>query len=167
MDANYAGVQALLNTVVSLVGSLNGVSLTGLVNVTFQVEELDAGQPALAYYVGDRAPVVPLPASSINLANAAPPNLVIEIAQGSMTYQMDEQRQLYEELGVAEYWIVDIQQLLVIAFAIAAGSSQGIQQSQILPGLRVELLYEVLQRQRHANHTQIILWLLNDVLPTP
>jgi len=51
-------------------------------------------------------------------------------------------------LGVQEYWVVDVQQAIVIAFAVAEGGSRQIQVSQVLPGLTMKTVEEALQQAR-------------------
>ncbi|MGB3514731.1 MAG: Uma2 family endonuclease [Microcoleaceae cyanobacterium] len=72
-----------------------------------------------------------------------------------------EKRLLYEALNVAEYWIVDVQNVEVIAFTVADGGSKKINQSQVLPGLDIFLLEEALQRTRQTTQTQVYAWLLS------
>ena len=67
---------------------------------------------------------------------------------------------LYEELQIAEYWIVDVQNVKVIAFAIKNGGSKRITESLILPGLKLNILTKALQRSRNTNHAEIGAWLM-------
>ena len=68
---------------------------------------------------------------------------------------------LYEALNVAEYWMVDVQNVEVIAFEVADGGSKKINHSQVLPGLAMSLLEEAFQRIRQINQSQVYAWLLN------
>jgi Uma2 family endonuclease len=68
---------------------------------------------------------------------------------------------LYEDLGVDEYWIVDVQNAEVIAFAIANAGSHRITESTVLPGFSLALLSEALRRTRQTNHGQVSAWLLS------
>ncbi|MGD1703040.1 hypothetical protein [Dapis sp. BLCC M229] len=61
------------------------------------------------------------------------------------TYLADDKGEkglLYEAVNVAEYWIVDVQNVEIIAFAVADGGSRKIDRSQVLPGLDISLLNE-------------------------
>jgi len=89
------------------------------------------------------------------------PNLVIEVANSLLADDKGEKRLLYEDLAVAEYWIVDVQNVQVIAFAIENGGSRRITQSQVLPGLAISLLNEAFRLTRQTDQSQVIAWLLS------
>ncbi|WP_199312776.1 Uma2 family endonuclease [Microcoleus sp. FACHB-672] len=79
----------------------------------------------------------------------------------SATDDKGEKRLLYEDLKVAESWIVDVQNIQIIAVSIADGGSKRITGSQVLPGLGISLLKEALQRTRQMNQSQVIAWVLS------
>ncbi len=58
-------------------------------------------------------------------------------------------------MGVGEYWIVDVQNVKIIAFSVVDRGSKQIQESLVLPGLKISLLVslldEALQRSHHMN----------------
>ena len=68
---------------------------------------------------------------------------------------------LYEALNVSEYWIVDVENVEVIAFAVADAGSRRINQSQLLANFAISLLEEALQRTRQTKQGQVDPWLLN------
>ncbi|MEH1970793.1 Uma2 family endonuclease [Nostoc sp.] len=68
---------------------------------------------------------------------------------------------LYEELGIAEYWVVDVQNAQIIAYAIADQGSKRIQELQVLPGLAIAILEEALRRSREINQSEVGTWLLS------
>ena len=68
---------------------------------------------------------------------------------------------LYEELKVAEYWVVDVQKSQIIAFAIIADNgSRRIVRSEVLPGLTIALLEDAWRRSRTEDRAQVGAWLL-------
>jgi hypothetical protein len=72
-----------------------------------------------------------------------------------------EKRLLYEALGVAEYWIIDVENVQIYAFAVSNQGSYRIAQSQVLPGLEIALLAAAFRRSRQTNHGKVSAWLLN------
>jgi Uma2 family endonuclease len=67
---------------------------------------------------------------------------------------------LYEDLGLDEYWVVDVQNAQINDFVITDGGSHRITASKVLPGLTISLLNEALRRSRQSNHGQVSAWLL-------
>jgi Uma2 family endonuclease len=141
--------------------AIKGIPLNGKDNCTCRKTGFNDAQPDVSYYISENADVIPWGTSIINLDNYPPPNLVIEVANTSLADDKGEKRLLYEELGVDEYWIIDVQNIQVIAFAIANGGSRKINQSQVLPGLEISLLEEAFRRSRQMNQSQVVAWLLS------
>lgn len=152
------------NTVISFAVNLYAVSAnipaTGLTNCSFRQPGLSECQPDVAYYLGSNAQAVPYGTKIVSLDRYSPPDLAIEIGDTSIEDDLDRKKRLYEQLPVAEYWVVDVSQAKLSAFAIANGQSRPIAKSQVLPGLAIALLEEALQRSRTANQTQVGAWLL-------
>ncbi|NET46362.1 Uma2 family endonuclease [Okeania sp. SIO2B3] len=148
-------------TIVNLFAMAKKIKVDGTNECTYRKTGLRAAQPDASFYFRENADVVSWEASIIDLDIYPPPNLVIEVANTSLADDKGEKRLLYEAMNVAEYWIVDVQKLEVIAFAIAKVGSQRINQSQVLPGLAISLLEEALQRTRQENQTQVYTWLFS------
>ncbi len=148
-------------TIVNLFAIAKNIKVDGNNDCTYRKTALRAAQPDASYYIGENADVIPWETSIIDLDIYPPPNLVIEIANTSLADDKGEKRLLYEALNVAEYWIVDVQNVEIIAFAVADGGSKRINQSQVLPGLAISLLEEALQRTRQENQAQVYAWLLS------
>ncbi|MEM1169794.1 MAG: Uma2 family endonuclease [Cyanobacteria bacterium P01_H01_bin.35] len=148
-------------TIVNLFAMAKNIKVDGINECIYRKTGLRAAQPDASFYVGENADVIPAETSIINLDIYPPPNLVIEVANTSLADDKGEKRMLYEAMNVGEYWIVDVQNAEIIAFAIANGGSQRINQSQVLPGLAISLLQEALQRSRQENQAQVYTWLFN------
>lgn len=112
-------------------------------------------QPDASYYVGERAKLAPQGSSVVDLAQTPPPDLAIEVASTSLVDDIGQKRLLYEDLGIAEYWVVDVKNLKVITFAIADRGSRRLNESQVLQGLTISLLEETLQRSRQVDQAQV------------
>ncbi|HEY9860478.1 MAG TPA: Uma2 family endonuclease, partial [Candidatus Obscuribacterales bacterium] len=123
----------------------------------------------ISYYIGPQAQVIPWGTSIVDLDRYPAPDLVIEVSSTTLLADQGAKRLLYEDLAVKEYWIVDVQQGQILAFAIlppdpqsgmVAQGSRRIRESQVLPSLSLAVLEEVLQRSRQMDQSQIGAWLL-------
>ncbi|NES06083.1 MAG: Uma2 family endonuclease [Okeania sp. SIO2F4] len=153
--------QMVIITIVNLLAMAKSIKVDGTNDTTYRKTGYQAAQPDASYYFRENADVVSWEASIIDLDIYPPPNLVIEVANTSLADDKGEKRLLYEAMNVAEYWIIDVQKVEIIAFAIANGGSQRINQSQVLPGLAISLFQEALQRSRQENQAQVYAWLFS------
>ncbi len=145
----------------SIYAAIKNIPMNGNDNCTYRKTCFNEAQPDVSYYIGENADVIPWGTSIINLDNYPPPNLVIEVANTSLADDKGEKRLLYEELGVDEYWIIDVRNVQIIAFAIENNGSRKITQSLVLPGLAISLLEEAFRRTRQMNQSQVVAWLLS------
>ncbi|MHC5857338.1 Uma2 family endonuclease [Nostoc sp.] len=146
---------------VTLFAALKGILATGLDTTTFRKTGVQDCQPDVAYYLRERAQAIPAGTGIVNLDRYPAPDLVIEIAKTSLLDDLGTKRSLYEELGIAEYWVVDVQNAEIIAYAIADQGSKRIQESQVLPGLAMSVLEEALRRSREMSQSEVGTWLLS------
>jgi Uma2 family endonuclease len=146
---------------VNLFVALKQIPATGLDTTTFRKIGVRECQPDVAYYFGKNAKSIPSGTGIVNLDQYPAPNLVIEIARSSLLDDLGTKRSLYEELGVNEYWVVDVQKAQLLAYSMTNHGSQRIQVSQVLPGLEVVVLEEALQRSRQTNQAEVGAWLLS------
>ena len=158
---DHASDQTIIIFAVNLFASIKGIPLNGKDNCTYRKTGIQEIQPDVSYYIGENADVVPYGTSIIDLNIYLRPDLAIEVANTSLADDKGEKRLLYEDVGVAEYWIIDVQNLQIIAFSIAEGGSRRITQSQVLPGLEISLLEAALRRTRQMNQSLVGSWLLN------
>lgn len=156
---DHASDHTIIISAISLFAATRRINLNGKDNCTYRKPGLEEAQPDVSYYIGANADVVPWGTSIIDLDIYPPPTLVIEVANTSLADDKGEKCLLYEELG-SEYWIIDVQHVRVIAFAIENGGSRRITQSQVLPGLAISLLDEAFGRSRQMNQGQVYAWLL-------
>ncbi|MBF2083431.1 Uma2 family endonuclease [Thermoleptolyngbya sp. C42_A2020_037] len=145
---------------VGLFSALRNITLTGRDNCTYRKTGYSEAQPDVSYYIGDAANAIPWGTTIIDLGQYPAPTLVIEIANTSLADDKGEKRLLYEALGVGEYWVVDVANVQILAFAIADGGSKRITESQVLPGLNLSLLEDTLRRTRETPQSEVIRWLL-------
>ncbi|WP_017651099.1 Uma2 family endonuclease [Fortiea contorta] len=157
---DHASDHTIVILAASNYAAIKGIAMNGKDNCTYRKTGFNDAQPDVSYYIGENADVIPWGTSIINLDTYSSPNLVIEVASTSLADDKGEKRLLYEELGVDEYWIIDVQNVQVIAFAMENGGSRRITQSQVLPGLAISLLEEAFRRTRQMNQSQVVAWLL-------
>lgn len=137
---DHASDHTIIIYAVHLFAAIRNIDLNGKDNCTYRKTGLNEAQPDVSYYIGENADVIPWGTKIINLDNYPPPSLVIEVADTSLGDDKGEKRLLYEELEVSEYWIIDVKNVRVIAFAVENGGSRRITQSQVLPGLAISVL---------------------------
>ena len=158
---DHACDHTIINIAVGLFAALKNIPIKGLDNCSYRKTGFGEAQPDISYYIGENADIVPWGTSIIDLNMYPTPDLVIEVANTSLPDDRGAKRLLYEDLKVKEYWIVDVQNVQIMAFAIQNNGSQRITSSQVLPGLAIGLLHSALQRTRQMNQSQVINWLLS------
>jgi Uma2 family endonuclease len=157
---DHASDRTVVMLAVNLYAIDKGIDFNGKDNCSYRKTGVREAQPDASYYIGENANAINYGTSIVNLDIYPPPDLVIEVANTSLADDKGEKRILYEDLGVSEYWIVDVQQPQVIAFAVADGGSKRIDTSQVLPGLKIGLLDEALVLSRNTNQRQVSVWLM-------
>ena len=158
---DHASDHTIIIYAIHLLAAIKNIDLNGKDNCTYRKTGFDEAQPDVSYYIGKNADVIPWGTTIIDLDCYPPPTLVIEVANTSLSDDKGDKRLLYEEIGVAEYWIIDVQDVKVIAFAMENGGSRRISESQVLPGLAISLLEEAFRRTRQINHGKVSAWLLS------
>ena len=159
---DHANDHAVIIGAVSIFAATRNINLNFKDNCTYRKTGFREAQPDVSCYIGENVNVIPRGTSIIDLDIYPPPTLVVEVANTSLADDKGEKRLLYEAMNVSEYWIVDVQNLEIIAFAVANGGSRKINQSQVLPGLAISLLEETLQRSCQTNQGQVYPWLLKE-----
>lgn len=163
VGVDHASDNTIILFAVNLFCTLKGIPLRGLITCSYRKMGVRECQPDISYYIGERAKLALTGTSAIDLNSCPAPDLVIEVANTSLSDDIGKKRLLYEAMEVFEYWVVDIQNAQIIAFAIADGGSKRITQSQVLLGLDISLLEEVLRRSRQMDNTQVGAWLLAQI----
>lgn len=126
--------------------------------------ETHACAPDLVLYKGENIPRwQPGEPRRIDLARHRLPDLVGEIADTSLSLDLDEQKQLYASLGIAEYWVVDVKGLRLFAFGLTEGVYEEIAVSGVLEGLSIALVERTLERLSHQTNTAAANWLMQQL----
>jgi Uma2 family endonuclease len=165
VGSNHAFVDGLISFLVNLYLMSRNIPGRQFVNCSYRKDGKWECQPDISYYVGDRP--TPSGNSIVDVDLCSPPNLVIEIASSSLDIDLGTKRLLYEEMGVDEYWVVNVEELKIIAFRIlhnqANYGSDRLTNSQAIAGLSLNLLEQALQRSRETNNSQIGQWFMSQI----
>lgn len=151
---------SIISKAVSLFATIKNVRIVEFANTSFRKAGIGEFQPDLAFYIGSGLRVPPQTDAPIDLEEYDPPTLVVEIGSVSVSDDLGRKRLLYEQSGVEEYWVNDLNVEEVIAFAIAAGRSGRVSKSLVLPELAIALVEEAIKRSHLEDDTKINLWLL-------
>lgn len=149
-----------LASVVTLYGTLKNISFLSITNGSFRKTGERECQPDLAYYIGKEIQRPPKNNQPVNVDQYGPPTLAIEIASTTLSDDLGQKRLLYERLGVQEYWVVDVEGAIVIAFSISNGGSKQIQSSKVLPELSMSIIEEALRLSQAEDDGAVNRWLL-------
>jgi Uma2 family endonuclease len=120
-----------------------------------------AAAPDIVLYLGENRPKRKKgDRRYLNLDEWGVPALVGEISDTTIIHDLDEKKHIYANLGIPEYWVIDIQAQRVFLFALntETNSYQVSETSQILPGLTSELLVTALKRLEQEGNTQVAQW---------
>lgn len=144
--------------------AVQNIPLNTFTNASFRKEGIQECQPDISYYIGEKLPF-PLGSSVVDLDIYPPPDLVIEIADTSINSDLGIKRLLYEEIGVREYWVVDVQNLSITGFQMLGnlGSDRLTDTSKVITGLPLALLEEALKRSREGNNAEVGAWFMEQV----
>jgi Uma2 family endonuclease len=100
----------------------------------------------------------------IDLSRQRVPDLVGEIADTSLSLDLDEQKRLYASLGIPEYWVIDVKGLRLFAFILNdLGLYETTQISKGLTGLPILLVEQTLERLTTETNTAAANWFMQQV----
>ncbi|NES22694.1 MAG: Uma2 family endonuclease [Symploca sp. SIO3E6] len=127
--------------------------------------ETQACAPDLVLYQGKDIPKwYPGEPRRIDLRRHRLPDLVGEIADTTLSLDLDEQKKLYASLGIQEYWVIDVKGMRLFAFSLTArGLYEPIQVSQVLTGLPIALVEQTLERLTTETNTAAANWLMQQL----
>lgn len=152
---------SIVSTAIVLFAALKNIRIIEFTNCSFKKTGIRECQPDIAFYIGSSFQFPARSNSPVDLNQFAPPTLVIEIGASSLSDDLERKRILYQNLGVQEYWVVDVNALQIIAFTITQGKSYAIQQSHVLTGLAISVVETALTRSQTEDDGAITRWLLS------
>jgi Uma2 family endonuclease len=159
--ADHSRYHILMTFAINLFCTIGGIAINGFDNCSYRKTGIRECQPDLSYYCGERARLAPVGTSVINLDEQATPNLVIEISNTTLEDDLGAKRLLYEEMGIDEYWVVDVQNTLIYAFTMIDRGSKRIDTSIVLQGLSIDTITTALNLSKEQDQSQIGKWLMS------
>jgi Uma2 family endonuclease len=100
----------------------------------------------------------------INLEQWRVPDLVGEISDTTLTIDLNEEKYLYADLGIPEYWVIDVKGLRVFAFGLQSnGKYQECETSLALSGLPISLLNQTLERLNAETNGSAAIWFAQQI----
>lgn len=164
VGADHAFVNTVVIILISLYCMKRDILAKGYTNCSYRKVGMRECQPDISYYVGDRTQNAPQSSTIVDLDESLAPDVVIEIADTSLGYDLGVKRLLYEEVHVGEYWVIDVQNMKITAFRILQDlGSERITESSVLAGLRLSLLEEALQHSREMDNSQVGAWFMSQL----
>jgi Uma2 family endonuclease len=157
---DHASSNTIIILIIAIICSLKGIPVKGLTNCSYRKTGVREAQPDVSYYIGERAALAPQGSSIVNLDQTPPPDLAIEIADSSLNDDLGKKRLLYEDLGISEYWVIDVENAQIIAFQMVSNGSKRIEQSQVLQNLEIKIIREAIEQQQQMDDSQLVTWLM-------
>lgn len=151
---------SIISTVIIVYATLTNIRIKELTNPSFRKTGLRESQPDIGFYIGDHFNFPPRNNSPINLDELTPPHLIVEVGASSFSDDIGRKRLLYEQLGIQEYWVVNVEDNTILAFAVENQGSRLIEESLVLPGLKIALVVEALQRSQTEDDGTLTRWLM-------
>jgi len=162
--SDHSNDHALILFALSFFAASQRIPMTAKDGCSYRKNRYTEFQPDASYYVGANADVIPWGTRIIDLDQYPLPDLVIEISDTSLADDLGAKRLQYEDLGISEYWIVNVQTMQIFAFTQGQdGSIRRIRESMVLVGLKLEILEQALQRSRQENQSIITAWLIEQL----
>jgi Uma2 family endonuclease len=124
-----------------------------------------AASPDLVLYVGEGIPQWQQgEPRRIDLNQWRVPDLVGEVSDTTLATDLDEKKQLYADLEIPEYWVIDVRGKRVIAFRLQSdGKYQQCDYSVALKGLPISLLEQTLERLSEGTNISSASWFAQQI----
>jgi len=124
-----------------------------------------AASPDLVLYVGEGIPQWQQgEPRRIDLNQWRVPDLVGEVSDTTLATDLDEKKQLYADLEIPEYWVIDVRGKRAIAFRLQSdGKYQQCDYSVALKGLPISLLEQTLEHLSEGTNISSASWFAQQI----
>lgn len=159
--ADHSKDHIVITIGIGLYAATRGIPANGHDGCSYRRAGITELQPDLSYYIGNRAKAIPRGTRVVDLNLYPLPNLVIEVSDTSLSDDLGEKRLQYEDLGISEYWSINVQKKQILAFSLALdGTIRRIRESIVLPGLKLDILEQALQLSEQEDQSAMTAWLM-------
>ena len=93
---------------INLFCAIRAIPLCIVDTTTLRKAGIDDSQPDLSIWTGLKARSIPDDTGIVDLNRYPTSDMVVEISNTSLLDDLGTKRSLYEDLGICEYWVVDI-----------------------------------------------------------
>jgi Uma2 family endonuclease len=154
---------SIISTLVILYAALNNIRIKEFTNTSFRKDGIRQIQPDIAFYIGQSFTFPQRNNLPVDLDRLESPTLIVEIGSSSFADDLGRKRLLYEQLEIREYWVVDVENIEIIAFAIANRGSNRIYTSRVLPELEIALVEQALEKSQTQDDGEITRWFMKTI----
>jgi Uma2 family endonuclease len=158
---NHASINSLLSMLFYIWFScFPEQTASDLGGVLLEKPNTQAASPDRVLYIGEGVPQwKPGESRYINLNQWRVPDLVCEVGDTTLSFDLDEQKKLYAALGVPEYWVIDVRGKRVFAFRLQSDETYKLcSESVALKGLPISLLDQTLERLDEGTNISAASW---------
>lgn len=124
-----------------------------------------AASPDIVLYIGEEIPQGQEGEfRRIDLNQWRVPDLVGEVSDTTLATDLDEKKQLYSDLEIPEYWVIDVLGKRVLAFRLQPDKRyQQVAQSIALEGLPIALLEQTLEHLSTGTNISAASWFAQQI----
>jgi Uma2 family endonuclease len=165
-DLNQARFTDLMTMIFGLWALLHpDLAIESCGHCLIEKPDTHACTPDLVLYKGENTPrSQPDDLGWIEFPHHRLPDLVGEIVDTILSFDLDKQKQQYASLGISEYWVIDVKGMQLFAFGLKEmGIYEPIQVSQVLTGLQISLVEQTLERLTTETNTAAANWLMQQL----
>lgn len=158
----HARDNSLLAQIVGVFALSRNLRIKGYITPSLRKSGLAEVQPDLAFYVNQQ-PTPGRGTKPVDLAFIPPPALAIEVSATTLTDDLTTKRELYEQMGVQEYWVVDAINGRVSMFGRGENEAElvPLSRSEVLRGLASVVLEEALRLGSNQGDTEAMQYILD------
>lgn len=92
------------------------------------------------------------------------PDLVGEVGDTTLATDLDEKKRLYAEMGVPEYWVIDVRGDRIFMFRLQEDQHyQEVKESIVLQGLPTSLLQQALVKLQQETNITVAAWFAQQI----